>query len=909
MDASIAGMVTDESGTPLSGASVQLGGGAHARTITDARGTFVFSDLAAAVYTISVTKGGYEPAGVDGIRVESGAATNVTIAMQAATLSSIRQIAHVMSAARGTFNSSSAAQTVVRASQIKDAGDVQIEHVLDRTPGVISARSGGTNAAVPGAIMSPNLRGALDYEKETLLDGHPLINGRFGDYPIMFVNAFLLDGIEIAQGPTANAAQINYGIGGTVNFRTAESTRQTMGDLLVGTDGYGGGYSNVRYSGTSANGKLGFVFDYAVYGTRGPLNGYNSQIALPPGTVVNGYGAAGGTASGTPVNGASGRYPVPGARGNPPNAYVTLVACCESVTSSFLNRGELAKLRYAFSPATALTVSYLGLQSQYDNTASGFTQLYSTFAPAAAYSAPAGGPQRGSQLLLNASTQIPPRTLLDSEPVLQAELRTAFHNDNIVARFYGAALDRFTGNSVTAPQANYTTAPVTLYGTATIGGAQTAFTGQRANLTIPAPYFRQGEIDQLRGESLEYDHPIGPNLLTFSFDRTTYLTNAYQVTGSKSKPGGNASTPIPAGSRQDFTTYLTRGIWMLNPKLELTLANYFNVYQSRFSAAQNPDGSFSFSTATRTHDDPRLGIAYHPVPDLSLRLTAGSAVAPPFIQLLDGLSQTPAQVYTPGATAVTIAQNSGGLLPETSFGYDAGADWRLHNGAVLSFDAYLTNLRNQFVGTVTAAGTFTPPGSSQAIPVYVSANANLGNARFEGLQFSLAKDPAIGVGYTLSGALQRAYPYDIAPAFYATAAGPDTTNLGVIPGANYVGDNKPFFNGISNKSEAYAQGFAQIDERWAHGQYLALGLTYYGPNNTYNVPAFAVMNATYRLNIAPQTTLQFSGDNVLGSYPDPWITAGAGIPAPLVGGQTGLRNAVPMGPSALHIQLERRFGP
>jgi outer membrane receptor protein involved in Fe transport len=757
--------------------------------------------------------------------------------------------------------------------------------------------------------MSPNLRGALDYEKETLLDGHPLINGRFGDYPIMFVNAFLLDGIEIAQGPTANAAQINYGIGGTVNFRTAEPTRKPMGDLLAGTDGYGGGYSNLRYSSTSTNGKLAFVVDYAVYGTRGPLNGYASQITLPPGSIISGYGAIGGTTSGKPPSGVSGPYPIANAAGNPPNAYISLVACCQHVTSSFLNRGELAKLRYAFSPATSLTLSYLGLQSQYDNTASAFTQLYSTFAPGASYSAPAGGPQRGSQLLLNAATQIPPRRLLDSEPVLQAELRTAYHNDNVVARFYGAALDRFTGNSLTAPQANYTTAPVTLYGTGAIGGAQTTFTGQTASVTIPTPYFQQGEVDQLRGESFEYDHPIAANLLTFSFDRTTYLTNAYQVTGNASKPGGNVSTPIPAGSRQDFTTYLTRGEWMLGAKLELTLANYFNVYQSRFSAAQNTDGSFTFANATRTHDDPRLGLAYHPTSELSLRFTAGSAVAPPFIQLLDGLSQTPEQVYTPGATAVTIAQNSGGLLPETSFGYDAGADWRLHNGAVVSFDAYLTNLRNQFVGTVTSAGTFTPAGSSAAIPVFVSTNANLGKARFEGVQFALSKDPAVGVGYTVNGALQRAYPYDIAPAFYATGSGPDTTNLGVVPGLNFIGDNKPFFNGISNKSEAYAQGFAQIHERWQHGQYLALGLTYYGPNNTYNVPAFAVMDASYRFAIAPQTTLQISDDNVLGAYPNPWITAQAGIPAPLVNGQIGLRNAVPVGPSAIHLQLERRFGP
>jgi hypothetical protein len=901
----ISGTITDGRSTPIAGAKVVLTGPRSETATSASNGSFSFSGLPDGTYAVSVQKGGYQRSGVEGVRPGT---PPLIIALDEATLTSIREIAHVSASARGSFNASSAAQTFVSATQFTDAGALQTNHVLDRIPGVIAARSGNANAAAPGAIMSPNLRGALDYEKESLIDGHPLINGRFGDYPIMFVNAFLLDGIEIAEGPTANASSINYGIGGTVNFRTAEPARVPSTNVVLGTDGYGGGYSNLRYSGTTTNGRFAWLLDYAAYGTRGPLNNYSAPIALPAGSTIAGYGTIGGTTSGKPVNGATGPYPVANAAGNPNNAYVTLVACCQHVTSSYLNRGELAKLRYAFSPATSLTLSYLGLQSQYDNTASGFAQLYSTFAPASGYTA-LGGPASGSQLLLDSATQIPARRLLDSEPIVQAELRTTLHADSIVGRFYGAALDRFTVNPLDNPQSNYTTAPLRLWGTATIGGVNVPFTGQSAAVTIHTPYFQQGELDQLRGESFEYDHPIAANLLTFSFDRSTYLTNAYQITGSASKPQGNVSTPIPAGSRQDFTTYLLRGIWQLNETTELTLANYFNVYQSRYSTTQNPDGAFRFANATRTHDDPRLGVAYHPNANLSFRFTAGSAVAPPYMQLLDGLNQTAAQVYTPGATSITIAQNSGGLSPETSFGYDLGADWRLPNDAILSADAYLTDLRNQFVGTVTPQGTYTPPGSSTAIPVYVATNANLGKARFEGIEATLRKDVPVGVGYILSGALQRAYPYGIDPSFYTTAAGPYTTNLGVVPGSNYIGDNKPFFNGISNKSEAYAQGFGQIYKRWQHGQYLALGLTYYGPNNTYNVPAFGVMNATYRFDVAPQTSLQISDDNVLGAYANPWVQVGTGIPAPLVTGQIGLRNTVPYGASSVHFQIERRFGP
>lgn len=903
---SISGRVTDEYGAPLGGASVRLRGATAAPTLSDARGTFVFSDLPPGAYAISVTKGGYEPAGVDDVRVKAGVTARIAIAMQQATLSSVRQIAHVVANAHGTFNTSEAAQLFVPAAQLEAVGPSQVNHALDEIPGVVSARSGSMNAAVPGALTSPNMRGALDYEKATLVDGHSMINGTHGDYPIMFVNGFLLDGIEVQKGPSANAPEINYAIGGTLNFRTAEPTATPVEAAVLGFDGWGGAYSNLRYSGTAANGRLGFIFDYATYGTRGPLNDYASKIALPSGSTIAGYGTVGATTSGTPVNGASGQYPVAGTVGNPNNAYVTLVACCQRVNSNFLQRGELAKLRYAFSSSTSAMLSFYGLQSQYDNTASAFTQMFSTFAPGAGYAASGSSPAFGQQILLNSTTQIPNRTLTDSEPMIEGELRTAYHNDSILARFYGAALDRFTSAPVANALASYATGALQLYGTAPVNGVNTVFTGQNAAVTIPNAYFQQAETDQLRGESLEWVHPIASNVLSLSYERTTYLTNAYTITGNGKNAAGNVSVPVPAGTRQDFSTYLARGFWQLGTRTEVTLSNYFNIYKSLFTPARNSDGSYIFKSATSTHDDPRLGVAYHASPDLSLRFESGSAVAPPFSALLDTLSQTPAQVYTPGATSVTIAQNSGALLPETSFGYNLGADLRLPGGAILSTDAYLTNIRNQFVTAIAPGGTFTTPGGG-TVPVYVSTNANLGKGRFEGIDATLVSDPPIGLGYQISAALQRAYPYDVPASFYANAAGSYATNLAVIPGLNYAGCNAPC-NGISNKSEAYAQGYAQVHIRGRAGQYFSLADTLYGANNTYNVPAFAVLSALYRFNAARDLSVQIYADNVLGSYDATYITQNGGTGVPLINGQQGLRNAIPYGPANVHVQIEERLG-
>ncbi|HET9393486.1 MAG TPA: TonB-dependent receptor [Candidatus Rubrimentiphilum sp.] len=899
---SISGSVRDIDGRPLAAARVVLSGPQRAATQSDSAGAFRFGGLAPGTYMVNANKGGFRAAGVDGIAVNENA-QRVDLVLEAATFSTLKQIAEVRSVA-GRFNDSPSAISVLTQQRFADTGLLQIAHVLDQTPGVVSARPASADAAVPGSITSPNLRGALDYEKATLLDGRPLINGRNGDYPTMLVNSLLFDSIEVVEGPTAYAPQINYGIGGTLNFRTGNPTLHRTGQVIYGLDNMSGSFGQLRLSDTVANGRLGYLFTIASYGSQGPLNNYPSLFSLPAGTRINGAAVSGSTTSGNPINGQQGPYPIAGALGNPPNAYVTLVGCCQAVNSSFLNHGELAKLQYRFSSATQLTVAYVGIQSQYDGPAAGFTQIGSIFAPTSAYSGTTYAP--GQTVLLNNRTTLPDQRLYDNEPMFEAELRTTLHQDTVLARFYSAILARQTTSDLSAPSANYVTGPIALYGTATVGGAVTAFNGTPANLTIPTPYSNTVEHDALRGISFEYDHPAGPNVYTFAFDRNSSLTNAYSVTGSATNPQGNLSTTIAAGTRQDFTTYLLRAQFALNDKTQLTLANYFNTYRNTYTP-QLSGGDFVFVTSTTTHDDPRLGLTYRANPDLSVRLSMGSAIAPPYPALIDNLTQTPAQVYTTGAQTVTIGNNSGGLRPETSFGYDLGADWRTPSGDILSVDAYLTNLRNQFVAVVYPSGTtYNPPGTTAQVPVYVSTNQNLAQSRFEGIDATWRRDPARGIGYTFSIALQRAYAYNLPASFYSSAAGPYTTNLGVVNGTNFYAFNAPFFNGISNKSEAYSQGYAGIHARGGNGQYGEFGFTFYGSNNTYNIPAFMIASASYRQPIfGPALALQVSADNIFNTDSGSYVSYGAGIGAPLANGQFGVRSAVPYGPASLRVMLVR----
>jgi hypothetical protein len=900
----IRGIVLDASGRAVSGAKVSVHPGT-ATTVTDARGSFEITALAIGRYEVVVVKPGFIESTLAGVRVGNEPA-EVGILLQPETLSTLAQIASVQTSARGAFNTSASAMTTLSQQNFIDQGQIQIGHVLDQVPGVISARPGSADAAVPGSITSPNLRGALDYEKATLLDGHPLINGKNGDYPTMLVNSLLFDDVEVVKGPTAYAPEINYGIGGTLNFRTGDPTYQPSGSLLYGVDNTSGSFANLRLSDTILNGKLGYLVDLVTYGTQGPLNNYQSYVALPKGAILNGYGTiAKAPISGTPVNGATGPYPVTGAAGNPANAYTTMAACCQSVSSSYLNRGELAKLQYHISSATVATAAFIGIQSQYDGPASGFTQIGSTFAPGAGFDA-AGSPiAPGNPFLLNNKLTLPDQTFFDNEPMFEGELRSTLGNDTVLARYYSAVLARqTTSDNISAPSANYTV-PMTLYGSATLTGTPNpvVFNGTPVDVTIPTPYSNSVEHDDLHGVSFEYDHPVSNNLYTLAYDENTSLTDAYSVTGSATKPQGNLTTSIAPGTRQDFTTWLARGTFAFTDRLQLTLANYYNVYRSTYTP-ETVNGNFVFATTTTTHDDPRLGLSFRANPNLALRLSAGSSIAPPYPALIDNLTQNPANLYTPGATSITASQNSGTLKPETSFGYDLGGDARIAPSSILSVDLYLTNLWNQFVGVITPTNE-----TYNGVPIYISTNENLAQSRYEGVEATFNHDPAHGYGYTLAGALQRAYAYNIPPGFYTSAAGPDTTNLGVVPGVNFYGFNSPFFNGISNKSEAYSQSYAALHYRGSAGQYTEFGMTYYGSNNTYDVPAFWIGNATYRQPLHDRTfNLQLSVDNIFNANPLKYVLYGAGIGAPLANDEFGIRSSIPYGPTTFRAIISHSFG-
>lgn len=919
---SIAGKVTDTSGAPVANATVNLRGAATYIAASDAKGAFQIENITPGIYSVVISKPGYNSENEANFAVVAGSSQNLNIALQALTFSSLRSIATVRSTGRGTFNATPASVAVISSQTFQDQAQPQVAHVLNQIPGVVSSLP-GVNGAVPGAITFPNIRGALSFETASLIDGHPISVGRYGDYVTTFLSSYMFGSTELVKGPGADAPEVNYAIGGTINFRTKDPTYKPTGTLTFGTDTYGGYFTNAGYSGTTSNGKLGWVFDYARNSAVSAIDNYQAKwdaqnFTVNPLDPANSYHLGYQDDQNYP-SGTFGKY-----AGLPYNTG-TLVACCQPISSDYKNDAELVKLRYKFSDATVMTASYLGSQTSADQNANNSSQLNFLFVPDSFAPVPyTGSLNPGS--LLTTNFYLPSNLETNNEPIFQAEIRTTLGKDSILARAYSASIARLGIQGPADPNAPvYQT--FQLFGTGfDDNGGEHTYNGQYVNTQLDSPYYHQTEIDKLNGFSLQYSHPIGQdNLLSASVDSVNAMTRANTI-----ESGGYTTYSIPEGSGQRLTTAQLRGTFHLGPKVTVSETNYFNSYRSTYPIAcavgadcHGDTPSFVFNTSTTGHFDPRLAIEFRPNDRVALRFATGSSIAPPYINLLSQLSTPPTCRSTKSCKNASQTLNAGTIKPETAWGYDLGGDYRFKDGVTsASLDLYTSTLFNQYLSETFLNGTCVPDTTTShncnlgtgpgAVPIFASANANLNNARYQGIEFSLRGNPLVGWGYVLQGALQKAYPFNLGACFYSndpTNCSLRNTNLAIIPSVNYNGGALPdAANGVSNQNIPYAQGYAELHYNMPNSGYASFGETYYGNNNSLYVKPFFVANASLRYPVANQTSVQVSIDNIFNSNSALFPLQNAGIPVPLANGSIGLTQANTFGPRTIRFVFTKDFG-
>jgi outer membrane receptor protein involved in Fe transport len=918
--ATVTGTVTDESGAPIAGASVVLRGITTQSTTSDAAGKFSVTGLTPGFYVLTATKPGYTTATQNDVALFAGETTTLAIQMPTLTLTSLRTIASVRSSAHA-LNTSPASVNVVTTSTFIDQGQPQVTRVLSQIPGLqISFPSNSANAAAPGAITIPNIRDATSYETASLIDGHPISVGQYGDNVTTFLNAFMFGSMEVVKGPGADAPEVNNAIGGTTNFRTKDPTATPYTQVLFGVDNRGGTMSNLQASDTI--GKLGFIVDLATQNNPSALYGkqvYYSPVS-PTGGVLNGSNLGDPDQNnGDPVGNTGSFLPLK----------PQLLACCWTLDGSMDQTAELVKLRYALSPSTHLTVSYLGGQTSADQNGNTGNVYSAIFSPGPGYtgSLAAGTPINYASLFVGAM-----QGEFNNEPIYQAEISSALGNNSVVARYYNATVSRYQFGGTNPAGFDFNN--VTLFGTSsgdpTQGFINANFNGTPA-LVQYFDYYTEPEVDKLQGQSFEFQHPMGANdLLTFSANWTQAQSTDYSVFS-----GPFYSFNLPPGTHQELGTYLLRGHFLLGPKLSATLSNYFNTYSSTYpvsctggdcntqAAAQFGTG-VNFGTTTNTHDDPRLGLVYRPGAWSAVRFSLGSSIAPPFLGLLNQITSAPALSSSVPGIAIESVSN-GNLKPETGFGYDLGGDVQFPRQQIsFTGDIYMTNLFNRFFAqtvdtglTCGQTGTCAGNGIDPSTPIFNQTNTNISNARFEGIELALQRDPAVGFGFSLSGALNRGYYYDLPQYFYCSLGANQPggcvpanydQNLNVISGQNTngvgVGIGGLSYNG--NMRIPYAQGNAEISYRFPSQMYLALGETFYGKNNSLNEPPFGIGYATVRVPISRSLAFQVSGDNIFNAYPGILPVYGAGVPIDLANGTTAATNGNVLGPATWRFMITTR---
>ncbi len=889
----VSGTVQSGDGAPVANAAITLEGVTRLTGSSDAKGAFTFANVPTGLYTMFVSKAGYVTYEDDNVVAFTGETTTVNVTLAASSFSSLRTIAHVSTNQPGVapINKSTASVSTISGAVFANQGQQQVTKVLNETPGIITSpyNAGGpsgnpSNGASPASPQTPQIRGALPYETESLIDGHPVSVGSIGTYSPNLLNPWLLQDVELVKGPGSMPEEINYAINGTINYRTLVPTAQSKHSAMLGYDNWGGVSTGFKATGFTSNHKFGYAVGYVTNGAPGPLHNFSfnaTQLPLtsgPPGGpyYVNGQQLA---MIGSPVGLGVGSPKFAPYDGMGLSFADPLVGCCFTSDTGYHSTSELAKLLYNFSNSTSLTLSYLGGQNMYGNGDPGFYSdaLVANTGLPAAYFAPCGNGSASAPLncnplasgassynctgtghspLCNSAVPFDLTSVNGAghtwtqQNLFQGEFRTTLgRTGTVLARYYTGSLNDYgllgTASSQLAYSLNtWGTIPLCPAGTTfnpsppsatnpsglqcltpskgVVAPVNTTFTGQKVNFLTANQPNTATTNDTMSGETVELQEFLGQNTLTLAYDRSEQGSS---LTESEPSVGIVINSPFK-GSKQTFQTFSLRGNVRLNPKLQLNLGDYAINYLSHYTL----DKGATWKDSTHTYNEPRLALTWLPNNDTALRFSTGGSVAPPYISLVSsGGGQFSQIIGGVPAAGYSLNANNGDISAETAWGYDLGIDRRVERSTSVSLDLYLTNLKNMFLtqtSSVSLAQAATYGAGCLNLPCEISETANLGHARYEGIELAVDHTPLFGLGWRLQGSFQRAYTYDLPPYFYCAGSidpktgatippGPGclyNTNLAVIPNVNFGGQPTGLAgapNGIGSARVPYALGYGE----------------------------------------------------------------------------------------------------
>ena len=593
------------------------------------------------MYSLQISKAGYNVYRNDSVAVFIGETETENVTLAQASFSSLKTIGSVSTNAPGVapLNTSTAAIDTISSTVFDNQGAEQVAKVLNETPGIFTTpyspgNGNPSNGASPGSEQTPQIRGALPYETESLIDGQfPVLrSARPARFHPTSSTRSCFNRWSLVKGPGSMPVEINYAINGTVNYLTLQPTATPHSQGMIGMDKWGGvsaGFKNA--TGELDNHKLGYAFGYVSDGAPGPLQNFRfdgSQIPLangPPGGpyYVNGRQLA---MVGSPIGEALAPPSYSPYAGMGIVFAEPLTGCCYTMDTGYHSTSELGKILYNFSNNTSLQFSYFGGQS---TTGNGDVNAYDTsqvgttgtpafgfqpcgtanqgltcnpFATGKAYncSSTGGGPACGSSIPFDLSSFNGLGYTYLQQNLFQGEFRTTLGSTGtILARYYTGSLNSYAIEGSSTPLNTSLNAsgtiPLCAVGATFDPSTPTAAGGsdpngwlcvnshgtavKPTNVTFNNAHvnFQTASLanlftttDNMNGESVQLQEQLGENTLTFAYDGSEQKSSE---TADEPSVGIIVFSPV-AGSRQTFQTFSLRGNFILKPKLMLNVADY-----------------------------------------------------------------------------------------------------------------------------------------------------------------------------------------------------------------------------------------------------------------------------------------------------------------------------------------------
>ena len=253
--------MSDEYGQPVSGAQVVLGSTPAQRASTDSRGNARFALPSAGTYTLRVTATGFRTLS-ESLRLDNQRILSVSLERSAGAL---HVIGSVTGHANTPFNATPVAQHVYPREAYRDQGQPDVTSVMNQTPGAFALTSTNANTATPLTPAFPSVRNALPFETPVLIDGEPILTPS-GTLDLSLLPTYVLQEVEIVKG-AGDVANAGGGVGGAINFRTAEPTLGQRGTFETEGDSQGGSFTDLAYDGTEPGGAFAYASMLSVDGS------------------------------------------------------------------------------------------------------------------------------------------------------------------------------------------------------------------------------------------------------------------------------------------------------------------------------------------------------------------------------------------------------------------------------------------------------------------------------------------------------------------------------------------------------------------------------------------------------------------------------------------------------------------